>query len=456
MASSAGDDSRNPSIEEQLATLREQVVEERESRVAAAAAQQQQHDDVMQALARLMSVPGEERRNQSSEVENAASSTASEVLPRAAEGRVVLPVEVGSRVDQSGESGQDRDLGLHGESARTTSRRNYAPQMKISAPTLQDRDGFQTFQLKVGVFSKYHGFDGVLQSEPYLDVGGSMSREDFVRQGVFPEVYEMHLKAWVYFSTAFQLPTDVGRFRRSTSPGKFWKDTIEWYCPKHAGNQIELRKQFTNFPVPKGVDPIPKLYEIEDLAELMREAGMEVNTQTVLGTFVAALSHECYDLEIRELSRKQVFNREEVIQVIGAQWHLLKRRKKNSPPGHALLIDERGAVGGRGHPGGKQGGRGGGRGSNDRNDKAKRSNDDDEHRSSKGPVCYNCHGRGHFARDCTVEVCKRCGGRGHDESKCPSAPDEKGPFALLAHMQVELPDDDDLASETSSMCAAAF
>lgn len=41
---------------------------------------------------------------------------------------------------------------------------------------------------------------------------------------------------------------------------------------------------------------------------------------------------------------------------------------------------------------------------------------------------------------------------GHDESKCPSAPD----VALLAHLMVELPNADDLASVTSSEGAAGF
>ena len=62
------EDERYLTLEDQLAQLRQQAVEERKSRAAAekaaadrAAKQQEQHDDVMQALARL-STPREEQR----------------------------------------------------------------------------------------------------------------------------------------------------------------------------------------------------------------------------------------------------------------------------------------------------------------------------------------------------------------------------------------------------------
>ena len=53
----------------------------------------------------------------SGEVEDPAPSTSAQVLPRIAES--VVPVEVGPREGQPSESGQDRDYGLHGESAKT-------------------------------------------------------------------------------------------------------------------------------------------------------------------------------------------------------------------------------------------------------------------------------------------------------------------------------------------------
>ena len=53
----------------------------------------------------------------SDEVENPASPT-SQDLHRAADS--IVPVEVGPREDQSSESGQDRDYGPYGESAKRT------------------------------------------------------------------------------------------------------------------------------------------------------------------------------------------------------------------------------------------------------------------------------------------------------------------------------------------------
>lgn len=450
---------------------------DRESREAAekvaaerAARQERQLSELMGRLAGLPSLQNVEEQEDGQvqaapvtggEVENPAPST-SQRLHRAERG---VSVEVGSQGDRSGESGQDRDYGLHGESTIAhESRRSFgvAP-MKIAPPKLTDKKGFQAFQQQVAVFARYHDFESVLLNEPYINVGGPTSREEFLRTGVLPETYERHLKAWVYLSTAFDSPTDIGRFRRSLSPGQFWKEKVEHYCPTHAGNQIELRRQFTNFKIPQKCDPLEKLYELEDLAELMRWANIEVDTQTVLGTFVAALP-ERYDFEIRELSRKQAFDRDEVMTVIRAQYNLLCTKEKDPSAGnhHALAADERGRARGgrsggkRGGRGGRGGGRGGNGNSNPENSGGENTAAGDGDGSSKGSMCYNCHRRGHFDRDCTVEVCKRCGGRGHDESKCPSAPDEKCSTALLAHLIVELPTADDLADVTLSEEEAGF
>lgn len=54
----------------------------------------------------------------------------------------------------------------------------------------------------------------------------------------------------------------------------------------------------------------------------MRNAGMGVDDQAGYGIYVAALPSD-YDLEIRELNRKQVFDREEIINKVMAQFELL-------------------------------------------------------------------------------------------------------------------------------------
>ena len=47
------------------------------------------------------------------------------------------------------------------------------------------------------------------------------------------------------------------------------------------------------------------------MCEEMRDAGMDVADQTIRGIYVAALLSE-YNLEIRKLSRIQVFDREDL------------------------------------------------------------------------------------------------------------------------------------------------
>ena len=219
---------------------------------------------------------------------------------------------------------------------------------------------------------------------------------------------------------------------------------------------MTLRQQLTNFQVPKTSDPVQKRLEMEDHAELMRDAGIKVDDQAVFGAYVSALPSPEYQPEIRELKRAQVFDREHIIRLVRAAHELLKDNKKKSPSALAFISDGRNGGGGRGHPGTKRGGRGGGRGrSNSGNGKAKSGDDDgkdaagDGKKPAKGPMCYNCHVRGHFAADCKTKVCKKCGWRGHDGSKCPS------PADMETALAVELPGSYE-ESTTSSVGAAGF
>ena len=133
----------------------------------------------------------------------------------------------------------------------------------------------------------------MLTTESPVDVG-SEERDVLLRRGVSSVTYDRHLRAWAFFSMAFELPTEKGRFRRSTSPRQFWENTVKWYIPQTAGQQVTLRQQLTNFQVPKTSDPVQKLLETEDHAELMRDAGIKVEDQAVYGAYVAALPSPVY------------------------------------------------------------------------------------------------------------------------------------------------------------------
>ena len=167
------------SIEDQLAELNQQVVEERESRAAAekvaagrVEAQQKRHEETlkkqhvetMQMFARLMEKQSrqEEQKQRDEqvyeapvardEVENPASPT-SQDLHRAADS--VVHVELGPREDQPSESGQDRDHGLHGEPAITLgNRRSSRTTIKMAPPVLKERNAFQAFLQRDKVYSK--------------------------------------------------------------------------------------------------------------------------------------------------------------------------------------------------------------------------------------------------------------------------------------------------------------
>ena len=106
-------------IEDQLAELKQQLAEEKESRTAAESAaadraeeQRRQHDQTMQLLDQLMGKQGgggaEEQKNQGGEA-RAAPVTGGEVENRApstpqedSAANSVVPVEDGPHVDQSG------------------------------------------------------------------------------------------------------------------------------------------------------------------------------------------------------------------------------------------------------------------------------------------------------------------------------------------------------------------
>ena len=344
------------SLDDQSNKLKDQLAKEKESREATEARaeaedearadeQRKQHEALLKILSQLQSPSGhEEAKNQDTPVQEApATSDDGEMLP-SNDGGSVVPAEAETEWDLLGGRGQARDFAPIVElSSNTHSGRGV--KMKITPPVLKDRKGFPAFREQVKVYAKFNCFESVLTTESPVDVG-SEERDELLRRGVSSVTYDRHLRAWAFFSMAFELPTDIGRFRRSTSPRQFWENTVNWYIPQTAGQQVTLRQQLTNFQVPKTSDPVQKLLEIEDHAELMRDAGIKVDGQVVYGAYVATLPSPEYQPEIRELKREQVFDREHIICLVRAAHELLKdKRRICRQPLRSLVMDAMGAVG---------------------------------------------------------------------------------------------------------------
>ena len=136
-----------------------------------------------------------------------------------------MPAEAETEWDQLGGRGQARDFAPIVElSSYTHSGRGV--NMKMTPPVLKDRKGFSAFREQVKVYAKFNRFESVRTTESPVDVG-SEERDVLLRLGVSSVTYYRHSRPWAFFSMAFELPTDIGRFRRSTSPRQFWENTVK-------------------------------------------------------------------------------------------------------------------------------------------------------------------------------------------------------------------------------------
>lgn len=194
--------------------------------------------------------------------------------------------------------------------------------------------------------------------------------------------------------------------------------------------------------------PVRELCGLEDLAARMERARIPIDANTMFTCFINGLPKSEFEQEIRDIGLMETYNRKEIVRLVRNRFETLKKRQDQNGPSNALIAHVRG----NGRRGGR-GGRGGGRGSgNSWKGKSDDGNDAAEEKASdKGPMCYNCRCRGHFARECTTKLCKRCNGRGHDEDRRPSSAD------VQVNMAVELVDSEDSDESVSeSILAAAF
>ena len=98
---------------------------------------------------------------------------------------------------------------------------------KMAIPILDKPEKILSFREQFGVYSKYYGFERVFITDQYVDVKTHNRETLMARHRVSAAMYERQLRAWGFLSQAFKIKTYVGRFRRSTSPRKFWEETLK-------------------------------------------------------------------------------------------------------------------------------------------------------------------------------------------------------------------------------------
>ena len=107
-------------------------------------------------------------------------------------GEGAVSVEVGPRGDQSGESGQDRDCGLTGESTSTRDgRQQYMWMPKMVPPILKDRGSFPEFRERVMVYAKYCRFGNLFTSDPNVEVGSNDRETVSYTHLTLPTIYSV-------------------------------------------------------------------------------------------------------------------------------------------------------------------------------------------------------------------------------------------------------------------------
>ena len=78
------------------------------------------------------------------------------------------------------------------------------------------------------MYEKHYRFDKAFtsgrKSDRKADVG-TKCRDNLLRQGLSEEMCGRQIRAYGFLSKAVKIKTDIGRFRRSVSPGECWEET---------------------------------------------------------------------------------------------------------------------------------------------------------------------------------------------------------------------------------------
>ena len=204
-------------------------------------------------------------------------------------------------------------------------------------------------------------------------------------------------------------------------------------------------RQLYHFKLGTGDKPVETLEEMEDLHVKLNNAGISVYNSTLYPCFVSALPAAEYSLEIRELNLKQVYDRNEIINLVRSKYETLRSSfGKSKGSSKSLTLVGKGGSGYGGKGGREHGGR-------DRSGKGKRGNDRSNGGAGKANVlmrCLRCKAAGHYGDSCTAKLCEGCGGRRYESSKRASPADMDGSPAEGVFAMVGDPRED--AVETTS------
>ena len=259
----------------------------------------------------------------------------------------------------------------------------------MAIPVLKGKEDFEVCCKQMKVYTKLHGFESVLDSDEYVEIGAEGSdKMSLVAKGMTTSAYERQLVASVFLSQALESNADRARFHRTASARRCWEEILDWYDTTANAQKETYVRGLYNIKIGKQDDPVEKFYETEDLRVKLLNAGMTVDDDTLHSCFVSALPSAEYALETRDFNLKQVYNRKEILNLVRKQYETLLPSFGKGKGSNSLALVSKG---GRGDGG--KGGQGGGRG------KAENKKD--------SVKCWRCRPIGHYSYNCTTRLWER-------------------------------------------------